>query len=124
MTNEEKINLIGKKILLLSNNLDKYQAELNLLKQQLDALQQGQVYKQQPVIPPVVVQPILKTPEPLIEIPEIKKEIIEIKPENTPVTTIQEPIKPVQQTFQNPPPVLKQKAESNFNFEEFIGGKL
>lgn len=120
MTNEEKINLIGKKILLLSGNLDKYQAELNLLKQQLDSLQQGQIYQQ-----PVVVAPVLKTQEPTIEIvPEIKKEIPEIKPENIPVTNVQEPIKPVQPAFQIPPQAFKPKPESNFNFEEFIGGKL
>ncbi len=121
MTNEEKINLIGKKILLLSNNLDKYQAELNLLKQQLDLLQQGQTFQRQPIIETSVI----KTQEVKEEVvPEIIKETIEIKPETILVNNLQESTKPIQQTFQIPPKAVKQKAEANFNFEEFIGGKL
>ena len=82
MTNEEKINLIGQKILLLSSNLDKYHNELANLKQQLEALQQG-TSKQQNIVPPVV-----KVPEQKIEvIPEIKKEIPEVKIENPEIKT-------------------------------------
>ena len=121
MTNEEKINLIGQKILLLSNNLDRYQAELNQLKQQLEVLQQGQIFKQQPIVSP----PIIKTQEPKIEVVhEIKIGNFEIKSENIPVGNVQEPNAIQQQNFQIPPQALKQKTASNFNFEEFIGGKL
>jgi uncharacterized membrane protein len=118
MTNEEKINLIGQKILLLSNNLDKYQSELLQLKQQLDSLQQQQapVKQQQIIVPPVV-----KTPEPVIEPkPELKNEIPPIE-EEIPVTKIQEPIIPVQQQYV---PLIEQTTKPDFNFEEFIGGKL
>jgi uncharacterized membrane protein len=110
MTNEEKINLIGQKILILSNNLDKYSAELKDLRQQLAALQQSP--KQKDIVPPPIIPPV-KVPEPVIEKKEIKVE--EIK------QTIVPPVLP--------PPPLKQApaykaAESNFNFEEFIGSKL
>ena len=125
MTNEEKINLIGQKILILSNNLDKYQNELNLLKQQLDLLQ-GQPIKQQPiVVPPVVIPPVVKTPEPKIEIvPEIKTEqpiIVEEKIKVEPPIQVQEA---KHYEFKIPPQALKQKPKSDFNFEAFIGGKL
>jgi uncharacterized membrane protein len=111
MTNEEKINLIGQKMLILSNNLDKYQAELAQLKQQLELLQSQQPFYKQPIVPPVVQKPEIK--EPVIEKqPEIKEEI--------PVVKVQEPVAPVQQPYI--PPVQKPKKE--FNFEEFIGGKL
>jgi hypothetical protein len=107
MTNEEKINLIGQKILILSNNLDKYKTELDLLKQQLSALQQHQ----EPLAgikntPPVIVHENVKYSEPVIE---------KIIPNNT--------AEPVLQEF-TPPPLQKIKVTSSFNFEEFIGGKL
>jgi hypothetical protein len=41
MTNDEKINLIGQKILVLSNNLDKYKTELEQLHSELNALKTG-----------------------------------------------------------------------------------
>lgn len=114
MTNEEKISLIGQKILMLSNNLDKYQSELLQLKQQLEILQQHVPVKQQ-----TVVSSVVKTPEPLAEVkPKLQNEIHEVKQE-IPVTKVQETIRPVQQHI---PPV--QKIKSDFNFEEFIGGKL
>jgi uncharacterized membrane protein len=120
MTNEEKINLIGQKILILSSNLDKYQKELELLKQQLDLLQQGQTIKQQPIIvPPVVTTPASKIeiiPEVEIEKPIVKEEVVK-----------QEPIVVQEQKhyeFKIPPQALKQKPKSDFNFEAFIGGKL
>jgi uncharacterized membrane protein len=114
MTNEEKINLIGQKILLLSNNLNKYQEELKQLKQQLDALQQ-----QQPnaVKQPAFVPPIIKTPEPIAEIrQEIKEEI--------PVEKVAEVASPVNTNYQIPTYKPKRVKESSFNFEEFVGGKL
>jgi hypothetical protein len=99
MTNEEKINLIGQKILILSNNLDKYKTELDLLKQQLSALQQHQ----EPLAgikntPPVIVHENVKYSEPVIE---------KIIPNNT--------AEPVLQEF-TPPPLQKIKVTSSFNF--------
>src|SRR4051812_36472183 len=118
MTNEEKINLIGQKMLILSNNLDKYQSELAQLRQQLEALQAQQGIRQQ------IVPPVMNKPEPVIEQkPEIKEEITEKKQEvreEIAVVNTQETIKPVQQQYI--PPVKKPQKE--FNFEEFIGGKL
>ncbi|MDQ3047509.1 MAG: DUF2339 domain-containing protein, partial [Bacteroidota bacterium] len=103
MTNEEKINLIGQKILILSNNLEKYSAELQLLKQQLELLQKD---------PPQV-----RTIQPPPVVPPIKEESNEI-----PVVRVEEPIKLQEQQFI--PPVQKVKTASDFNFEAFIGGKL
>ena len=88
MTNEEKINLIGKKILLLSNNLDKYKSELNQLQQQLNLLQQqGNYSKKSPIIPVpqnpeetiTKIIPVLNVPEPKVEINEIKTDVPIIK---------------------------------------------
>lgn len=129
MTNEEKINLIGQKILLLSNNLDKYHYELAQLKQQLEALQQG-TSKQQNIVPPVVKVPEEKieiVPEVKVEVPDVKVENPELKTENTSTplsVTINEEnkiIPPIQQ--QNIPPTPP-KQKSDFNFEAFVGGKL
>jgi uncharacterized membrane protein len=118
MTNEEKINLIGQKILVLSGNLDKYKTELNQLQQQLNFIQQQQSNSfKAPIIPPVIV------PEPIKV--EVKEEPVivgvmqEIEPE-IPVVKFSEPIItdiPKPQNFQSVP-------QSNFNFEEFIGSKL
>lgn len=123
MTNEEKINLIGQKILLLSNNLDKYHNELAQLKQQLEALQQGIVSKQ-----PIVVPPVVKVPEQKIEItPDIstKLNVTKENPEvkiDTPVVKVEETIvPPIQQQYIPPTPP---KPKSDFNFEAFVGGKL
>ena len=121
MTNEEKINLIGQKILLLSNNLDKYHNELAQLKQQLEALQQSNP-KQQNIVPPVV-----KVPEVKIEVvPEVKIETLEIQEDTSTTLNV---TKSEEQTIT--PPVQKQhipptppKPKSDFNFEAFIGGKL
>lgn len=118
MTNEEKINLIGQKILILSNNLEKYSTELAQLKQQLELLQQGTI-KQQVVVPPVV-----KTPEPKIDIvPEIKKEP-EIVKEEIPVIKTETIVPPVLQQQQQYVPPTPPKPKSDFNFEAFVGGKL
>lgn len=115
MTNEEKINLIGQKMLILSNNLDKYQTELAQLKQQLNALQEGTL-KQQDIVPPTI-----KVSEPKIEIvPEVKFENPEIK-DNILTVKIEETIKSGQQQYIPP---VQPKVESDFNFEAFIGGKL
>ncbi len=110
MTNEEKINLIAKKILVLSNNLEKYQVELNQLKQELLQLQSNAIKpiihtEQKPIVKPVVKE------EPK---PEVKEEPKIISP-----PVIEQAPKQAERVFENPP-----KQESNFNFEEFIGGKL
>lgn len=110
MTNEEKINLIGQKILILSNNLDKYQQELEVLKAELLKLQQNiptiKAPIQQPIIVPPVEQKIIKT-----EVPDLKPE----------PQIIQPVVPPVQQPHFTPTPP---KPASSFNFEAFIGGKL
>lgn len=111
MTNEEKINLIGKKILLLSSNLEKYQTELNQLKYELQQLQQKTTIVQ----PKQEVKPVL----PVIE----KKEEVKVEVKEEPV--IAKPI--IQEApFQKPIPVFEtpKTQSSDFNFEEFIGAKL
>ncbi len=100
MTNEEKINLIGQKIVLLSNNLDKYKTELESLKAELLALQAGKTVE-------------LKTP-PLQEVKKqepIKEVVQEIRSEK-----IEEPV--VQQVIQTPP-----KPKKSLGFEETIGAR-
>jgi len=83
MTNEEKINLIGQKILILSSNLDTYQAELQTLKIQLLQLQQqNPVFQKQSIAPP----PLIHTPVPKVEdVPEIKTVPVEVKQDPIPV---------------------------------------
>ncbi|MDF2437990.1 MAG: hypothetical protein K0Q95_2366 [Bacteroidota bacterium] len=100
MTKEEKINLIGQKIMLLSNDLDKYKKELDLLKEQLQAFQNSE-----PLIFPVLspsIDPIL----------EKEEKISSVRPAVEIVTAQHEPQKPAA------------KPQSAFNFEAFIGGKL
>ncbi len=116
MTNEEKINLIGQKILILSNNLEKYQNELNFLKEQLVLLQEGSIKKQN-IVPPTIniaEQKIVPVQETKIIHPEIVKE-------NIPEIKVAETVKPFVQQY-IPPTRPKQQPE--FNFEQFIGGKL
>lgn len=100
MTNEEKIHLIGQKVLLLSNNLDKYKSELQLLQQQLDTL------KQQSSAIPV---PVYKETKP-VEVVDTKVVISQLPP-------VEEPL------LKTAPPIQEPKA-TNSNFEEFIGGRL
>jgi uncharacterized membrane protein len=100
MTNEEKINLIGQKIVLLSNNLDKYKSELEKLQAQLDALRSGKTVE-------------LKT----TPVQEVK--------EQEPVKPVAEEIKsekiaePIVQTIQTPP----QPKKAALGFEETIGAR-
>ncbi len=128
MTNEEKINLIAKKILILSNNLDKYKDELNQLKQQLDFLQQQENPLKQSFINPITTQPVQTAPEIKsvgnVSAPKVESsEIIE-------VNSIEEVSEPLSDQLtntiistQNPYKNAKQ-VESDFNFEEFVGSKL
>lgn len=113
MTNEEKIKLIGQKIMILSNNLDRYQQDLLLLKEQLILLQQQkqQTPIQQTIVPP---PPVVKPPEVKIEEPEIKKDI--------PIVKVEDVISPAPQTIPTPQP--NPKPVSTFNFEEWVGSKL
>ncbi len=123
MTNEEKINLIGQKIFILSNNLDKYQTELQQLKQQLEELQ-AQSHNLKPIVPDAIItrEPIIQTPPTVVNqiIPETKPEV---KKEQPVVNTAQPIVSPIQQQYVPPVPP-KIKREPAFNFEEFIGGKL
>lgn len=106
MTNEEKINLIGQKMLILSNNFDKYQQELDSLKQQLLLLQQQQTANTTKPI----AEPLRQESKPNIEPPPA------IEPKEKPI--LQPPPAYI-------PPVQAPTASgSGFNFEEFIGGKL
>ena len=98
MTNDEKINLIGQKILLLSNDLDKYKAELEQLQAQLNALKTGKT-----ILP--VTEPIIKTEK----VADYKKTVDEeIKTEK-----IAEP------SIQQTPPKIKK----SLGFEETIGAR-
>jgi uncharacterized membrane protein len=112
MTNEDKINLIGQKILILSNNLDKYKAELLQLQQQLDNLktqQQGTLVR--PPVIPVETETVRHA---------IQKDIQEI-----PLVSITKPTELAEQQSQFQAPFQQPvKAPSGFNFEEFIGARL
>ncbi|MBL7895150.1 MAG: DUF2339 domain-containing protein [Bacteroidia bacterium] len=81
MTNDEKINLIGQKILLLSKNLDNYKQELEFLQQQLNELKgvkSSQAYtKIEEQITPPKIETI--TPPPVVE--TIKEEKVAVKEE-------------------------------------------
>jgi len=105
MTNDEKIQLIGQKISILSNNLDKYKQELEFLQKQLSDLKSGNVSSAEPEVV-VAGQPEL-----------IKVEVIQEKnPVEEPV--IEEP-KPVF-TYENEP---KKSFTAGLNFEEKIGAR-
>ncbi|HRD38275.1 MAG TPA: DUF2339 domain-containing protein, partial [Bacteroidia bacterium] len=81
MTNDEKINLIGQKILLLSKNLDNYKQELEFLQQQLNELKgvkSSQAYtKTEEQITPPKIETI--TPPPVVE--TIQEEKVAVKEE-------------------------------------------
>lgn len=86
MTNDEKINLIGQKILLLSNNLDKYKADLEELQTQLNALRSEKpvLKKEEPILQPEAepVKPVFEEVKKVVlEEPVIEKVIQEIKPQ-------------------------------------------
>ena len=119
MTNEEKINLIGRKIAILSNNLEKYQAELNLLRLQLESLQQDRDVFQSTASPStVIVTPELNNEISIANsssiVNETKKEI--------PTNKIGDNFQTGQQPYNFP--LRTPKPASDFNFEAFVGGKL
>lgn len=109
MTTDQKIQLIGQKIWVLSNDLEKYRAELELLKQQL-AILTAQKAAESGAMPPV--QP----PNPVQPVPPV----VETKQEKPVTATTLEPAKvqPVNQTRTSPP------RTSSFNLEEYIGGNV
>lgn len=114
MTNDEKIQLLAQKMLILSNNIDKYKNELESLKQQLELLKQGTV---QPVVKPVINE-IRKT-EPLIN----KEEPVQ-KPVEVVQPVKEEPKIPVQQLAVPQQKINPAQPAKSFNIEEYIGGKL
>lgn len=109
MTNEEKINLIGKKILLLSNDLEKYRSELEQLRADLKKLQEAGSPIQTPVPQTEkAIVPELET-KPVLQETTVEKD-----------TTVKEEMKHVAA-----PKITEPKATGKgFNFEEFIGAKL
>ncbi len=146
MTNEEKINLIGQKIILLSQNIERNQNDLAFLKSQLEQLQyemhlskfpsnfKPEDKKEENKIEPPIQNPIQN---PIIE--PVKEPVIE--PVNEIVPPVQQPIlnpinvnkiEPLKtpQTFvspnakQNNTSNSTQASKSKFNLEEYIGGKL
>jgi len=112
MTNEEKIQLIGQKILLLSRHLENYKAELADLQRQLDQLRQSQSNPVTPVNP--AIQPSTPVQEPA-------KIVEEVKP-----LYIEEPaVRPMPQQRPAPQPMRTAKpAVPAQNLEERIGAKL
>lgn len=106
MTNEEKINLIGQKILLLSNNLDKYKLELETLQAELNELKG-------------VKTPPLHAEEPIIKsVPETKftPPVVEVVQEENSV--VQEEVS--EYTYEGE---TKKSFTAGLNFEEKIGAR-
>lgn len=104
MTTDEKIQLIGQKIYILSNNLDKYRAELDSLKQQLEQLKaEKAAHEGKPYTVPVTEQPAVKQ-QPVIQTQEIK----------TAPQVQQQPVQPVKSVQPRKP----------VNIEEYIGGNV
>ncbi len=126
MTNEEKINLIGKKILLLSNNLDNYKAELNQLQHQLNIVQQQSGLSKKPIITPdskIPAEPVREIVT-AVNVSDFKVEITEINTE-TPIKIHELVISEIPNPQINTPFAKHEKeTKSAFNFEEFIGSKL
>jgi uncharacterized membrane protein len=103
MTNEEKIQLIGQKIFLLSQNMEKYKAELDSLRTQLDQLKREMAsgtFTDQKIVP------VIQTPL----TPPVQQPVVP-------------PVQQVQQNYQQQPqkPAIPKK---EFHLEEYIGGKL
>lgn len=113
MTNEQKINLIGQKILLLSNQVDGYRKELDALKDELERLKHQQAYESAIFKPKEPVMPVAPVVEPAI--PEADIKIPEIVQQQPALNIIEQDKQPVQ------PPV---KAAENINLEERIGSKI
>lgn len=104
MTNEEKINLIGQKIMLLSKDLERYKTELDKLRAQLEMLQAPER-----TAAPIVNEEV-KIPTPINIQETIQEDLL------PPVSIVT--AQPIPETQ------IHNKKQSSFNFEEFIGGKL
>jgi uncharacterized membrane protein len=107
MNTDEKIQLIGQKIFQLSNNLDRYRAELDALKNQLEALKAEKAAGEGIVYTPPVAPPPATRQEPVIT-EQIIAPIAEVKP-------VQQPL---------PPPRPPAPPKKPVNIEEYIGGNL
>ncbi len=130
MTNEEKINLIGQKILILSNNLDNYQAELKTLKLQLQQLQQQQSQTQQnfsfknysPSAKEVIITPepkpeVIKPEIPKVEVPDISTKLPFIEEEIIPADELTDSEIYISETYSEeiPQPVEIEEPVVRFN---------
>ena len=109
MTNEEKINLIGQKISLLSNDLDKYKQELAFLQAQLNDLRSAKANE------PIYSVNEEKVPIPVIETTpeEVQQQTTFIKPE-----PVYEHV--ANDTYEGEP---KKSFTAGLNFEEKIGAR-
>lgn len=117
MTNEQKINLIGQKILLLSNQVDGYRKELDALKHELERLKHQQAYESGIFKPMDPVRPVVPVLEPVIPAGDVK--VPEIMQEQQPVLNIAQQKQPL-----IPPVQPTVKAGENINLEERIGSKI
>lgn len=108
MTNDEKIHLIGQKILVLSNNLDKYKQELEFLQAQLNDLkaQKEATLPKTIVVESNPVKEEIKTPQVAVE---------EVKSVNT---VIPEP--QINYSYEGE---TKKSFTEGLNFEEKIGAR-
>lgn len=112
MTNDEKIQLIGQKILVLSNNLDKYKQELAFLQNQLNELKTEKTVSQ--------------TTDAIVN--DVKSVIEEVKLQETRAETL---TKSVKKEAVTPDPGTKYAYEdepgksftAGLNFEEKIGAR-
>ncbi len=125
MTLDEKIQLIGQKMMLLSGNLDKYKQELDTLKVQLNALiaEKNATSKTGP-LPELKIETLVQPPVKETPVAEEKKPVEELKPEKEipvpePQQVTEQPV--IQNAQQIPPP--KAKLKSATSFEEKVGSK-
>ncbi len=104
MTNEEKIQLIGQKIFVLSNNLDKYKNELSDLQAQLNALKAEK--SESDFTTTEKVNPVEEViPKPVIQQPPIQERIVE------------------KESFYAYEGEVKKSFTAGLNFEEKIGAR-
>lgn len=122
MTNEQKINLIGQKILLLSNQVDQHRRELDALKDELERLKHQQAYEagiskpKTPQNPVDTVTPVTPV-ETVMPVQEVKTPVMTTE-QDTVLNIAQEQrtvVQPVQPAA---------KAGENINLEERIGSKI
>lgn len=112
MTIDEKIQLIGQKILILSNHLDKYKVELEKLQNELSILKQERQSASY-FNPPI--KEITKEDSPVVKIKE------EIKPEPFVEQKITEPV--LQEQSQPKKPLEQTQKTTSISFEERVGAR-